>query len=100
DRTAVFKVTDFIGETYVVRMCRPRHPYVLAGGGVHGMKVGWKVVLFHTAGVSVRIKQDFSESVRGARRHESSFAGRQIGNRNLETLGRILQGNTQLVAWI
>ena len=64
------------------------------------MKVGWKVVLLQIAAVSLRVKQDFSESVGGARRHEASFAGRQIGDRNLQPLGRILQDDTQHVARI
>src|SRR4029077_13228338 len=97
---AVLKMSDFIGESYVVRMCRPRHSSVLAGGGVHGMKVGWKVVLSYTAGVSIRIEQDFSESISGTCRHEASFAGGQVGNRNLQSVSRILQDHAQHVARI
>ncbi len=45
-RVAVLEMSDFVGKSCVVRMSRPRHSSVLAGGSVHGVKVGWKVVLF------------------------------------------------------
>src|SRR5437762_2763204 len=75
NRVAILEVADLVRERDVVRVGCPRHTRVLAGGGVDRVKVGGKVVRARIAVVSVRIEQNFTEPVGGARCHGAGLAG-------------------------
>ena len=77
---ANFKMTDFVREGDVVRVCRPGHARMFRRGAVHRMKIVWNV------GARCAVHPD-GEPVAGV--HEQVFAWirRESGKRRLNGIG-------------
>src|SRR5262249_52382491 len=94
DHVAVLEVADLVGDGDVVRVGRPDHAGVLAGGRVHRVER----VRLAGAGGRVRVEAALAEAVGEARGHRADLPAGQVDDVDLEAGRGVVQRHGQVVA--